>query len=118
MKGICMFKQFTRAVLCIAAIGVFASHALSATSAPTGQNAFTRAVQKPMENIVTPVENTHTTICNSVVECRKYGGDLQTIWQMNNNTDFSAKDYPDNCYTLGKDGKYVYSPATCTHPNH
>jgi len=84
----------------------------STTPTEIGQNAFTRAVQKPLENIVTPVANPHTP-CNSVVECRKYGGDLKTVWQFNNATDYSPKDYPERCYVLGKDGKYVYSPAAC-----
>jgi hypothetical protein len=90
-----------------------ASKKSHAKKAEKGQNAFTRAVQKPLEDVLTPVENTHSTPCNSVVECRKYGGDLKTVWQVNNTTDYSPKDYPERCYVLGKDGKYVYSAGAC-----
>jgi hypothetical protein len=84
-----------------------------AGEAPTGQNAFTRAVQKPLEDIVTPVPNTDDGMCNSVIECRKYGGDLKTKWQMKHSTDFSPRDYPDNCYVPGRNGKYVFSATSC-----
>lgn len=77
------------------------------------QNGFTRVMKKPLENIVTPVPNTDNTMCNSVIECRKYGGDLKTKWQMNNATDTSPKEYPDNCYVPGKNGKYVFSAPAC-----
>lgn len=90
----------------------FASGAAK-TVATTGQNAFTRAVEKPLSGIVTPVTNTHGTPCNSVIECRKYGSDLSTVWQVNSGTDYSPKDYPERCYVLGKDGKYIYSQSAC-----
>lgn|GEM_PF-6916072 len=83
------------------------------SAAKNGQNAFTRKAQKPLSGILTPVPNPHSTPCNSVVECRKYGGDLKTVWQVNNTTDYSPKNYPENCYVLGDNGKYVYSSAAC-----
>jgi len=83
--------------------------------AETGQNAFTRAIKKPLSGILSPVPNPHTTPCYSVVDCRKKGDDLETIWQFDNSVDHSPKDYPENCYTLGENGKYIYSVAACHH---
>lgn len=103
-----MLKVITLLLACLVATNAFANDQL-----PAGQNAFTRAVQKPLENIVTPVPNADNSMCNSVIECRKYGGDLKTKWQMNNATDTSPKEYPDNCYVPGKNGKYVFSAPAC-----
>ena len=77
------------------------------------QNAFTRAAAKPLVGIATPVANNHSTPCNGVVDCRKKGGDLSTVWQMDHTTDYSPKDYPARCYVPGDNGKYVYSAAAC-----
>lgn len=108
-----MSSSFIKISLVILSITSFTGSVLAAEAPSSGQNAFTRAVQKPLADVLTPVPNTHATPCNSVVECRKYGGDLKTIWQINNGTDFSPKDYPEDCYVLGDGGKYYYKSSAC-----
>ncbi len=92
---------------------LYAAGAAFANEAPADQNAFTRVMKKPLQNIASPVANTDNSMCNSVIECRKYGGDLKTKWQMDNATDTSPKEYPENCYVPGNDGKYIFSAPSC-----
>lgn len=96
-----------------AILSIFLAGNAFAADAPADQNAFTRVMKKPLENIAKPVANKDNSMCNSVIECRKYGGDLKTKWQMDNGTDTSPKEYPDNCYVPGKNGKYVFSTPAC-----
>lgn len=104
-----MMKYIVPAIVCMS---VFATPA-SAKDTAEGQNAFTRAAKEPLANIATPVANPNKTICYSVVDCRKKGGDLSTVWQMKHSTDYGPKDYPQPCYVQGPDGKYVYVATSC-----
>ncbi len=57
----------------------------------TGQNAATRAAKEPLAGIATPVANDRSKIqCNSVVDCRRKGAELETVWQMNNGAPVTA----------------------------
>ncbi len=98
------------AVICLS---LFTATTNASEAPKKGQNAFTRAVEKPLAGIITPAPNPKTTRCNSVVDCRKKGHDLETVWQVNIAGEQKPKDYPARCHRLGKDGKYEHSPNTC-----
>ena len=101
------------AILVFATIFIFSGYAQAKDMAFKAQNAFTRAAKEPLSGTASPVPNPQNIPCYSVVDCRKKGGDLETVWQFYNNTDYAPKDYPERCYVPGEGGKYVFSPASC-----
>ncbi len=66
-----------------------------------------------LAEIVTEVPNPKSTPCNGVVDCRKKGNELETVYQLKQHASFEPRDYPANCYVPGDNGKYVFSPAAC-----
>ena len=108
-----MFKSLIKIALVAITVTGVASAALAEDKAESGQNAFTRAVQKSLSDVVTLVPNPRSTPCNGVVDCRKNGNDLSMVWQLNHTTDHSPKDYPQTCHVLGENGKYIFSHSAC-----
>ena len=78
-----MFRPLAKIALVATAIIGIASAALAEDKPETGQNAFTRMVQKSLSGIVTLVPNPRNTSCNGVVDCREKGNDLDMVWQIN-----------------------------------
>lgn len=105
-------SHLTLMALAVASIGSF-SQAHAAEQAVSGQNAFTRMVKESLSDIVTAVPNPRSSPCNGVVDCRKHGRELETVWQVNHTGDYNPKDYPARCYVQGENGKYVYAVSAC-----
>jgi hypothetical protein len=90
------------------AVVAMASSAIAADQ-PQGRSV-SRVAEDVVSGILTPVPNPQINPCYSVVDCRRKGHDLPTVWQVENNLYRSPKEYPDYEHGQGKDG-YVHNPA-------
>ncbi len=92
---------------------LFCLLATASQAATPQENAFTRAAKKPLKGIMTPVEAKFGDRCGGARDCRATGRDRTTVWQMDNNTSYAPRDYPERCYVLGDGGKYYYQQSAC-----